>query len=277
MALLTTLEGEDLETGITINDLFNVNDYLGVKMFGLDAWKKVKEAAAIIAKRAANSPYLFYLRSMGTASSLPGQYSQIGKCLFGYNDRAGVELLGGATWGAVKNEFDELLGRNWLNPMTYVKLPVEAGKWVADKMVSTDIPVIKDVGNVLQWTTKGALTALSPSERLYNVIEKGEYATAEELEDAARIRKAQAREQALKDATKRAGESAAKAEAARGKYEKAQAELEAQKQVLAQMAQQTGLTTAAEAQASSTMKTAVLVCGGVVAVWLLTRNKKAAA
>ena len=43
------------------------------------------------------------------------------------------------------------------------------------------------------------------------------------------------------------------------------------------MAQQTGLTTAAEAQASSTMKTAVLVCGGVVAVWLLTRNKKAAA
>ena len=129
---------------------------------------------------------------------------------------------------------------------------------------------------MLQFTTGAGLEAFSPSERLYNVIEKGEYATAEELEDAARIRKAQAREQALKDASKRAGESAARAEAARGEYEKAQAELEAQKQVLEQMAQQTGLTTAAEAEAALTMKTALLVSGGLVAVWLLTRNKKAA-
>lgn len=276
MALLTTLEGEDQAAGITVEDLFNVNDYMGVRIFGVDAWNKVKQAAAIIAQKAANSPYLFYLRSQGSANSVPGQYSQLGRDLWGYNDRDGVELMGAATWGAVKNQFDELLGVNWFNPMTYVTAPVRFGKWVADKMVSTDIPVIKDVGNVLQATTKVALTATDPSERLYNVIEGKGYYTQDEIDEATKREKAAQREQMLKDASKRASESAAKAEAARGEYEKAQAELKAQQAALEQMAQQTGLTTAAEAQASLTMKTAVIVVGGVAAVWLLTRNKKAA-
>ena len=276
MALLTTLEGEDQAAGITVEDLFNVNDYMGVRMFGVDAWNKVKQAAAIIAQKAANSPYLFYLRAQGSANSVPGQYSQLGRDLWGYNDRAGVELLGAATWGAVKNQFDELLGVNWLNPMTYVTAPVKVGKWVADKLVETDIPVVKDVGGVLQATTRAALSVTDPSERLYNVIEGKGYYTQAEIDEATKREKAAQREQMLKDASKRASESAAKAEAARGEYEKAQADLKAQQAALEQMAQQTGLTTAAEAQASATMKTAVIVAGGVVAVWLLTRNKKAA-
>lgn len=281
MALLTTLEGEDQATGITVEDLFNVNDYMGVRIFGVDAWNKVKQAAAIIAQKAANSPYLFYLRAQGSANSVPGQYSQIGRDLWGYNDRAGVELMGAATWGAMKNQFDELLGWNPISAIkTAISAPMKVGEWIGRGIEYTNIPIIKDIGTVLKTTSKygqtGATIALTPTERAFSAAQGYGYKTQEEIDREKEKEKAAQREQALKDASRRASESAAKAEAARGEYEKAQAELKAQQAALEQMAQQTGLTTAAEAQASATMKTAVIVAGGVVAVWLLTRNKKAA-
>ena len=280
MALLTTLEGEDQATGITVEDLFNVNDYMGVRIFGVDAWNKVKQAAAIIAQKAANSPYLFYLRAQGSANSVPGQYSQLGRDLWGYNDRAGVELMGAATWGAVKNQFDELLG--W-NPITTLKkaisAPMKIGEWIGRGIEYTNIPIIKDVGTILKTTSQygqtGATIAMTPTERAVSAAQGYGYKTQDEIDREKEKQKAAQREQALKDASRRASESAARAEAARGEYEKAQAELEAQTQAIQQMAQQTGLTTAAEAQASSNFKTAVLVGSGLVAVWIMTRNKRA--
>lgn len=107
-AILATLEGN--EKGITLNDLFNVNDYLGVKYFGPEDWNRVKKCACIITMKAANNPVLFYI------NSLKDDYkdykpSQLANCVFGFNDAAGVELMGSLPWERCKLKIDnELLG-----------------------------------------------------------------------------------------------------------------------------------------------------------------------
>lgn len=110
-AMLATLEGN--EKGITLNDLFDVNDYLGVKYFGPEDWNRVKKCACIITMKAAKNPVLFYI------DSLKDDYkdykpSQLANCMFGFNDAAGVELMGSLPWERCKVKIDnELLG--WPN------------------------------------------------------------------------------------------------------------------------------------------------------------------
>lgn len=107
-AMLATLEGN--EKGITLNDLFDVNDYLGVKYFGPEDWNRVKKCACIITMKAAKNPVLFYI------DSLKDDYkdykpSQLANCVFGFNDAAGVELMGSLPWERCKVKIDnELLG-----------------------------------------------------------------------------------------------------------------------------------------------------------------------
>lgn len=107
-AMLATLEGN--EKGITLNDLFDVNDYLGVKYFGPEDWNRVKKCACIITMKAAKNPILFYI------DSLKDDYkdykpSQLANCMFGFNDAAGVELMGALPWERCKVKIDnDLLG-----------------------------------------------------------------------------------------------------------------------------------------------------------------------
>jgi hypothetical protein len=107
-AMLATLEGN--EKGITLNDLFDVNDYLGVKYFGPEDWNRVKKCACIITMKAAKNPVLFYI------DSLKDDYkdykpSQLANRVFGFNDAAGVELMGALPWERCKVKIDnELLG-----------------------------------------------------------------------------------------------------------------------------------------------------------------------
>lgn len=107
-AMLATLEGN--EKGITLNDLFDVNDYLGVKYFGPEDWNRVKKCACIITMKAAKNPVLFYI------DSLKDDYkdykpSKLANCVFGFNDAAGVELMGSLPWERCKLKIDnELLG-----------------------------------------------------------------------------------------------------------------------------------------------------------------------
>lgn len=275
MALITTLEG--YENPVTVEDLFDVNDYMGLKFFGAKAWPKVKQAAAIIAQRAANAPILFYLRSLENNSQLPGQYSDLGRQIWGYNDRAGVELLGATTWGAVKSEFDELLG--W-NPLTTVKnvvtAPVKVGKWIADKIVSTNIPVIKETGKVLQFTTSGAITfnPMGVGEQIINAAAGKGYVTQDEIDAAYKAQKAEEREKMLKDTAARAAQKAAKAEAARGEYEKAQAEYQAKTAALEEAAAAAGLTTAIEKTGADNTKIIIIGAFGLAGLYLLTRKRK---
>lgn len=107
-AMLATLEGN--EKGITLDDLFDVNDYLGVKYFGPEDWNRVKKCACLITMKAAKNPVLFYI------DSLKDDYkdykpSQLANCVFGFNDAAGVELMGSLPWERCKVKIDnELLG-----------------------------------------------------------------------------------------------------------------------------------------------------------------------
>lgn len=276
MAYLTTFEGEDTATAapITIQDLFNVNDYYGVKLFG-NAWNDVKRAAAIIAQRAVNAPILFYIRAQGNAKAAPGTSSEMGRKLWGYNDAAGVELLGAPTWGAVKSEFDELLG--W-NPFSTIKkvgstllTPVT---WAANKLEQSNIPIVKQVGTSVKFITSMGteFTPITTAERLTNLSQSKGYVTQAEIDEAYRIEKEAQRQQALKD-------SAARASAAAAAAAKAQQDYESKLQALEEAAQATGLDTAAQAMATTQQaatdntKTIILVGAGLGALYLLTRKR----
>jgi hypothetical protein len=273
MAYLTTFEGEDTATAapLTIQDLFNVNDYYGVKLFG-DAWNDVKRAAAIIAQRAVNAPILFYIRAQGKANAAPGRSSEMGRKLWGYNDAAGVELLGAPTWGAVKNGFDELLG--W-NPFSTIKkvgdVLMTPVNWAANKLESTNIPVVKQVGQSIKFVTSMGkeFTPVTTAERLTNLAQQKGYVTQDEIDEAYKIEQAKAREQMLKDQSARA--SAAASEAA-----KAKAEYEAKLEALEQAAQATGVDqAAADAVKVSEDTNKILLIGGacLLTYIIATRNK----
>lgn len=145
-AMLATLEGN--EKGITLNDLFDVNDYLGIKYFGPEDWNRVKKCACIITMKAAKNPVLFYI------DSLKDDYkdykpSQLANCVFGFNDAAGVELMGSLPWERCKVKIDnELLGLSIGGALKKVgsgikkaagiaydvaTVPIKAGEYVIEK------------------------------------------------------------------------------------------------------------------------------------------------
>lgn len=283
MAYLTTFEGEDSATAalITIQDLFDVNDYYGVKLFG-DAWNDVKRAAAIIAQRAVNAPILFYIRAQGRANSAPGKFSEAGRKLWGYNDAAGVELLGAPTWGAVKQEFDELLG--W-NPFTTVKkvfktirTPVD---WAANKIESWDIPLVSDMASGYKYAVGigDQFIPLDPAGQLektwnYTVENKG-YVTQAQIDAAKEKKKQQEIEQMYKDQTARASKAASEAAKAQKAYEDRAAELQnVMKQYGASLEPVAKQIAIAEQAKSDRTTTAIWVFGGLGVLYLLTRNKK---
>ena len=111
MAELATLEGA--QTGISLNDLFNVNDYLGVKYFGVDDWNKIKKYACEITRKAAKNPVLFYVDSL-KVDYPTYQESPLSKAIFGFNDAYGSAAFGSVPWGRLKVKLDnELLGGIW--------------------------------------------------------------------------------------------------------------------------------------------------------------------
>ena len=274
MALITTFEG--VQNPITVNDLFNVNDYMGVRMFGPDAWPQVKQAAAIIAQRAANAPILFFLRSQGTNTQAAGQSSELGRQLWGYNDRAGVELLGAAAWGAVKNEFDELLGWNPFSTLKKVgEIALTPVTWAADKLTKTNLPVLKQVGQTVKLVTSAG-TEFSPittGERLTNLAQSKGYVTQAEIDEAYEIEKAAERKKMLEDQASRASKAASEAAKAQAAAEKAQAEYKTKLEALEQAAKAQGVDTSAVVQSQDNTSTIIWVLGAVGITYLITRKK----
>lgn len=105
MALLATLEGDG---NITLDDLFNVNDFLGVKYFGVDNWNIIKDFVCKLTQKAANQPALFCIANIDKDFSKP---SQLSCALLGYNDELGVCAMGSTAWNTLKCKLDdELLG-----------------------------------------------------------------------------------------------------------------------------------------------------------------------
>ena len=282
MALLTTFEGTETQAApLTISDLFNVNDYFGVKLFG-DAWNDIKRAAAIIAQRAVNAPIMFYISSLSNNQAAPGKSSEAGRKLWGYNDAAGVELLGAPCWGAVKHEFDELLG--W-NPFTTVKNVFKTVRtpfdWTANKVESWKIPIVSDMASIYK-SAVGIGDMYSPYdvagrlEKTYNfVVEDKGYVTQAQIDAEKEQKKQQELAKMYVDQTDRASKAASEAAKAQKAYEERAAELErTMKQygaALEPVAQQ--MATAEQAK-SDRLNTALWVCGGLGVFYLITRNKK---
>lgn len=122
MAYLATLEGDGT---ITIDDLFDVNDYLGTKIFGVDLWNRIKEKVCSMATEAMEDPTFYCVKNIRFRATP----SALGQKIMGYNDRLGVCAMGSQTWCSLKGEIEsELLG--FSNPLNSLK---KAGEWIADK------------------------------------------------------------------------------------------------------------------------------------------------
>lgn len=271
MPYLHTLEAE--QAPVTIEDLFNVNDYFGVKLFG-KYWPQIKAAAANIAQKAIDAPIMFYVRSFANENQPAGQSSQLGRALWGYNDAAGVELLGDATWGALKGEMDELLG--W-NPFSTIKKvgsailsPIESvSSSVVNWAAGSGVPGLTQAGKLGKvigsaWEAAKELSPLTTGERLVSYAQgQGGY-TAEEIaaKEAAAAKKAAAYQSAY-ESGKAAGMAASKAASAAADWEAAQ------KAAAGEL-----LPTVTTPTMSDTTKKALLIGGIGLGAYLLLRKRK---
>ena len=166
MALLATLEGETMDKGISLNDLFDVNDFLGIKYFGPYDWDRIKKYACQITRTAANRPTVFFLENL--SKNYP-KNTGYGAPLMGYNDTLGVACMGAPAWDTVKNKIDcELLG--W-NPISAVKDAVtsigeKAGEIlrpatnVTKKILDTPMKVYSKVINAVPGSQYNPVTQL---------------------------------------------------------------------------------------------------------------------
>lgn len=124
MAYLATLEGDGT---ITVDDLFDVNDYLGTKIFGVDLWNRIKEKVCSMATEAMENPTFYCVKNIRFRATP----SALGKKIMGYNDSLGVCAMGSTAWGSLKGEIEsELLGFSLSDFGSALK---NAGEWIADK------------------------------------------------------------------------------------------------------------------------------------------------
>lgn len=116
-----------------VNTLFNPNDKLGVELLGVNKWNSLKRS---VANRAG---------AMVARGKLPGivrygNASPVANALFGFNDAAGVELLGG-WWTDLKNN---------ITGATHTALNVGSQIPITSGLVST----LRDVGSYFKWGSK---------------------------------------------------------------------------------------------------------------------------
>lgn len=171
MAMLATLEGD--AAGISLNDLFDVNDFLGVKMFGPEDWNRIKKCVCIITSKAANNPILFYIDSL--KDDFPNyQASKEAVALLGFNDVEGRRVFGSIPWERLKVKIDnELLG-SW-NPIKKVKKAasavVDTASNVGSKVVTGAKAVINAPEQVLDYVTTETPLAMLPTSMLYQAAD----------------------------------------------------------------------------------------------------------
>lgn len=137
MAMLATLEGE-AET-ITLDDLFDVNDFLGVKYFGPENWNRIKKCACIITTNASNHPVVFFLDNVKNDYPKP---SELSKCLFGFNDDLGRRAMGAPAWNCVKSKIDaELLGLSLTSAISKVGSGIKKAAGVAKDVATAPLTI----------------------------------------------------------------------------------------------------------------------------------------
>lgn len=159
MAYLATLEGDG---NITLDDLFNVNDYLGVKYFGVPAWNRIKEFACKLTQNAASSPTLFCIANCDKEYNKP---SELSCALFGFVDDMGVCAMGSTAWNTLKRKIDsELLG-GWLTN-TVKKVGGAAGT-----LVDAAKTVVNAPAKVMDFVVNDTPLKYTPAGYVYNKVD----------------------------------------------------------------------------------------------------------
>lgn len=161
MAMLATLEGEN--DGITLDDLFDVNDFLGVKMFGPENWNRIKKFVCIVTSKAAQNPLIFYIDSL--KEEYPNCHPSNMSCaLLGFNDTLGRRKMGSIPWDRLKLKIDnEVLNGPW----GWVKSKVSDAASAVTEAAKT---VINAPTNVLDYVTSETPLAILPTSQAYQYV-----------------------------------------------------------------------------------------------------------
>lgn len=100
MVYLQTLEGVAADQDYILDQLFDCNDVMGVMIFGVDNWNKVKanvaDTAAKIIARNRGSIGRFDRRGYVPTNDIMDR-------AFGFNDEVGLQLMNGSDWRRFKN------------------------------------------------------------------------------------------------------------------------------------------------------------------------------
>lgn len=176
MALLATLEGEN--DGISLDDLFDVNDFLGVKMFGPENWNRIKKCVCIVTSKAAQNPLIFYIDSL--KEEYPNCHPSNMSCaLLGFNDTLGRRKMGSIPWDRLKLKIDnDVLNGPW----GWVKSKVsDAASAVTDAAKT----VINAPTNVLDYVTSETPLSILPTSQAYQYVsQKVLHPTQDKIKDA---------------------------------------------------------------------------------------------
>lgn len=168
MAMLATLEGEN--DGITLDDLFDVNDFLGVKLFGPENWNRIKKCVCIVTSKAAQNPLIFYIDSL--KEEYPNyQPSKMSCALLGFNDHLGRRKMGSIPWDRLKLKIDnDVLNGPW--------------GWVKDRVSDVKSAVttaINAPSQALEYVMEETPLQYTPAAKLYDYALK----TGDAVRDAA--------------------------------------------------------------------------------------------
>jgi hypothetical protein len=176
MAMLATLEGEN--DGITLDDLFDVNDFLGVKMFGPENWNRIKKCVCIVTSKAAQNPLIFYIDSL--KEEYPNCHPSNMSCaLLGFNDTLGRRKMGPIPWDRLKLKIDnDVLNGPW----GWVKSKVSDAASAVTEAAKT---VINAPTNVLDYVTSETPLAILPTSQAYQYVsQKVLHPTQDAIKDA---------------------------------------------------------------------------------------------
>lgn len=156
MATLATFEGDTTEN--LLDRLFVCNDVLGVMVYGPDGWNKVKnfvcnEASKQIAMARGNFGKW--------PTTFKRKYRDALDDVFGFNDELGAALLGGESWGHLRNRCKTaapVLGKSswtsFFNPVEVLFPFTNPQKFVTDPVkwtMTQALPASSSPSDIAKW------------------------------------------------------------------------------------------------------------------------------
>lgn len=274
MALLKTLEGPgQTSTGDNLDDLFYTNDVLGCLIYGPEGWNQVKRhacnvALSVLAERAGTAAAV---RKITGRKNYQVTNDILDK-VFGFNHARGVELLGAEDWNELVlecksyspyEEAPEVMGG-------FLDSVGRAAKSLLNP-VGTVVPSNMSAAGIAQWIVAPGLTNVSDAFAAVGVKTE-----AQKKAEQQAAQQAQARAAAEQAAYMAQVHAAQQVQAAQDVYsqEKARAAAAAEAEAQANANLKYMLQTSPEYQQGQTNK--IMIIGGFVllAVTLLTRERK---